>query len=201
MTQYLPIHMRTKVETSRYILVVNTCTDNDTDKIGTKNAWSWSNPTNRAVPVAIPGTDHFATSVEALWQGSKVLPGTPGLWRDDEGRWHLSEANFMQANHATLFGDWRRAKGWKPVGAWAGEGLPLVSDPIEARRRVYLPAYAAQLREMVKHPEVRAMLVRAKGYETVYLRDHNTGGIEDRRGMSHAYLLAGWLTNKEFPAT
>lgn len=177
------IGMRAKVSDPQ-ALVINTCSDNDTRLKGSSDRWSWSNPTNRRFMHRYEGVT--AVSTEALWQGTKVREGQE---RPDE---------------ATLAGDWRRGKGKRPKGAWAGDGKPLITTPGGARREIYIPAFSQQIEMWIAADEevagwVAAAKARAQG-ETVYLRDHDTGRGIDRNGpMSHAWLLSVFLNDGEWP--
>jgi hypothetical protein len=125
-----------------------------------------------------------AKKAEPLWQGTKVVEKYP----NGEPK--------IRAN--VLEGDWRKGKGRRPIGAYAGPGQPLITNPGDARRAIYLPAYA----RLVNHwldtdPEVAGWLLEARKHPgNVYLRDHDTGRGIDRNGpMSHSWLLATWLNS------
>lgn len=162
-------------------MVINTCSGNDTDAVGDSKHWTWTNPTNRAIVHKY--ADVGAVSVECLWQGTKIWQG---MTRPDQD---------------ILNGNWRRGKGKKPIGAWAGGGVPLIRSPGEARRKIYLPAYENLIRWWLAHSEeARTLLAIAKAHEGhVYLRDFDTGQGIDRNGpMSHAWLLSTWLNDGKF---
>lgn len=181
MGQFTAIGMRTKVEDPT-ALVINTCGGNDTAERGDATRWVWSNPTNRAITHRYH--DITAVSTEALWQGTKIRAGMSG------------------PDAVTLAGDWRRGKGKRPQGAYAGPGAPLITTPGEARRTIYIPAFAAQIRFWLADEQVVAWLQAARDHAgPVYLRDHDTGRGIDRNGpMSHAWLLATWLNDDSIPA-
>lgn len=181
MGHFTAIGMRAKVDDPTG-LVINTCSGNDTRDPGDPTRWTWSNPTNRAIMHLY--ADIEAVSVEALWQGCKLLPGQD------------------RPDPSILAGQWRKNKGKKPAGAYAGPGQPLITTPGEARRRIYIPAF----RKLVDHwldtnddvLEWVTAAVRHKG--RVYLRDHDTGRGLDRNGpMSHAWLLASYLNRNAWP--
>ena len=174
MGRFTAIGMRTKI-TAPNALIINTCSGNDTAEAGDATHWTWANPTNRAVTHKYH--DIEAVSTEALWQGTKMRPGQ------------------TRPDAQTLAGDWRRAKGRKPAGAYAGPGQPLITTPGEARRRIYIPAMAQQLRYWSTNPTVTAAVEAAYAHDgPVFLRDHDTGRGIDRNGpMSHAWLIATWL--------
>ena len=181
MGHFTAIGMRQKVEDPD-ALVINTCSDNDTEKMGTQTRWSWSNPTNRRYTHEYKGVE--AVSVEALWQGTKMKPG---MDRPD-----------AQA----LAGDWRRGKGKKPLGAWSGEGNPPIAKVGDARRAVYVPAFRGLVEGWISDvPEVAGWVQAARDHEgPVYLRDFDTGRGIDRDGpMSHAWVLATWLNTGVWP--
>ena len=182
MGHFTAIGMRQKVD-SPGTLVINTCGGNDTDQKGSLERWDWSNPTNRkfkAVCVADPAI--VAVSIECLWQGTKILTegGVP--------------------NQQTLGGKWRNGKAKRPIGAWNGSG-DLITNPGDARRAIYIPAFKNQIENWLKDEEVADWVQQARDWpEDVYLRDHDTGRGIDRRGpMSHAWVLAVWLNTGEWP--
>ncbi len=172
-------------------VVVETCSHNDTCDAGNDINWSWANPTNRRFGASFAGVG--AVSVEALWQGLKALPGE------------------ACPDYRTLrLGDWRRGKKMRPAGHWGGDGKPLITTAGEARRRIYLPAYAAQIDRWLRHDlavvDRLASLRAAPGF--VFLRDWDTGrGVDDAvddRGrhngpMSHAWALCVWLNTGIWP--
>lgn len=175
------IGMRAKVDNPA-ALVINTCSGNDTAERGGPTRWAWANPTNRAI--THPYHDVTAVSVECLWQGCKLLPGHTGPDPD------------------ILAGAWKKNKGKRPMGAYAGPGQPPITTPGEARRRIYLPAF----RNLVDHwlntdDQVLAWVGDAlKHPGRVYLRDFDTGRGLDRNGpMSHAWLLAEYLNKGHWP--
>ena len=178
MGHFTAIGMRQKVEDPD-ALVINTCSDNDTAGRGSMARWTWSNPTNRAITHTYEDVE--AVSLEALWQGTKIQEG------------------MSEPDPQTLAGDWRRGKGKRPVGAWAGPDKPLIRDQGEARRRIYLPAFQNLLEHWVESdPTVAGWVRAAREHEgPVYLRDFDTGRGVDRDGpMSHAWVLATWLNGE-----
>jgi len=182
MGHFTAIGMRAKVTDSK-ALVINTCGKNDTDERGSFESWVWSNPTNRAIKHPYEGYE--AVSVEALWQGTKIFAA--GGKPDD----------------LTLKGDWRRGKAKRPIGAWRGEGYPLIRTPGQARRLIYIPAYERLVNHWMKDEVVQGWVEKAKKHDApVYLRDHDTGRGVDRNGpMSHAWVLVTWLNSGKFPTT
>ena len=198
MTRYIPIHIRAKAGPAPNTLFANTCSGNDTAVVSDPTNWTWANPTNTTTRVPIAGTSLTAASTECAWQETKVLPNTPGL-RETPGGWFLSETDFLAANGATLNGNRRRGKGWRPIGAWVGADRPLLTDPAEARRAIYLPAYAAQLAAAEQHPGVAPILAHAATHELVYLRDHNTGAIEGQQADGARLPARGMADQPEVP--
>lgn len=180
MGHFTAIGMRQKVEDPD-ALVITTCSDNDTAERGTPTRWSWSNPTNRAI--RHPYTDIEAVSVECLWQGTKIRKG------------------MLAPEQAILDGEWRRGKAKKPIGAWAGINQPLITNPGDARRAIYIPAFARLVSYWYQDNQVRQWVEEAANHEgPVYLRDFDTGRGVNRNGpMSHAWLLASWLNTGEWP--
>lgn len=170
MGKFTAVGMRTKIGDPS-ALVINTCSGNDTDERGEFRSWTWANPTNRAIVHHYEGCR--AASVECLWQGTKVFRegGVP--------------------DEITLGGAWRRGKAKKPLGAWAGEGKPLITDPGEARRRIYVPAFRGLVEHWMRDDIVARWVEDARKWDgPVFLRDHDTGRGLDRQGpMSHAWLL------------
>lgn len=183
MGHFTAIGMRTRVDDPS-ALVINTCSGNDTAHPGTPTAWTWSNPTNRAI------THHYfdieAVSVECLWQGTKIF-GKDG--KPDEH---------------TLAGQWRRGKAKRPVGAYAGPGQPLITNPGDARHAIYIPAFRRLIGHWYLHnPEVHAWVEAAREHPgPVYLRDFDTGrGVYRNGPMSHAWVLATWLNTGDWPSS
>jgi hypothetical protein len=180
MGHFTAVGMRTKIDNPR-ALIVNTCSKNDTSERGSFDSWVWSNPTNRAVRHEYCGLS--AVSVESLWQGAKVFSedGAP--------------------DPITLNGEWRRGKARRPVGAWAGPGVPLIRTPGEARRRIYIPAFRNLIEHWLRDEQVARWVVAARSHDgPVFLRDHDTGRGVDRNGpMSHAWVLCTWLNTGSWP--
>ena len=172
MGHFTAIGMRTKVNDVTS-LVINTCSDNDSREIGDIHRWSWSNPTNRKFLAGY--ADLNAVSVESLWQGTKIMNPTGHV------------------DFSVIRGEWKKNKGKKPYGAYAGFGRPLITNQGEARRKIYIPAFTRQITSWIRESEeVRYMLKTAVNWDgNVYLRDFDTGRGIDRNGpMSHAWLLA-----------
>lgn len=177
MGHFTAIGMRVKVVADT--LVINTCGKNDTTDLGGPESWSWANPTNRAITHKYQ--DIEAVSVECLWQGTKIRPGMTG------------------PDQQTLQGDWRRGKGRRPIGAYAGPGQPLITTPGEARRTIYIPAFKNLFRYWMQNEQARDLVAQAYKHDgPVFLRDHDTGRGVDRNGpMSHAWLMCTWLNESE----
>lgn len=182
---FTAVGMRTSLN-DKGVNVVNTCAHNDTDLIGDNKRWAWTNPTNRKYLVTHPNDPNTkAVSVECLWQGAKMMAGQ------------------TVPDTQALNGDWRRGKGKRPVGAWNGSNKPLITNPGEARRRIYIPAYVTQIHAHITNSEYVAEVVRASIYVAemglrTALRDHDTGRGVGRNGpLSHAWVLAVILNNNE----
>ncbi len=184
MGKFTAIGMREKVSDPN-ALVINTCSDNDTKLKGDYTHWSWCNPTNRGAGQLICGTDPtiMAVSTECMWQGTKILQ------------------RGGQPNPLALLGNWRLGKAKKPYGAWNGPGKPLITNPGEARLKIYIPAYSQQILHWLKDEEVHDWVIKADGHPgDVYLRDHDTGrGVMRIGPMSHAWVLAVYLNTGEWP--
>lgn len=181
MGHFTAVGMRTKIDDEN-ALVINTCGRNDTSEIGNDTTWVWCNPTNRVITHEYE--DIKAVSVECLWQGTKIN-------KNDTG-----------PDPQILQGNWRLGKGRRPIGAYAGPGKPLITTPGEARRRIYIPAF----KRLIDHwlntsDEVLDRVERAMDHDgPVFLRDFDTGRGVDRNGpMSHAWVLAYYLNNGEWP--
>jgi hypothetical protein len=163
-------------------LVINTCSGNDRDNAGDPTHWNWCNPTNQAILHHYE--DVVSVSPEALWQGCKLMQG--------QGR----------PDPLILAGAWKKNKGKRPMGAYAGPGLPLITDPGQARRTIYIPAYRALVDHWIHNDdEVADWVVAAMNHDgRVYLRDHDTGRGLDRDGpLSHAWILAYRLNKGDWP--
>lgn len=179
MGHFTAIGMRDSVP--RGAVVINTCARNDTAERGTDHDWVWCNPTNRAMRHHY--VDVVAVSVECLWQGTKI--------REEGGR----------PSAVVLGGQWRANKARRPLGAWAGEGQPLITDPGNARRAIYIPAFRRLVEHWLCDPEIADRVQRARAHDgPIFLRDWDTGRGVDRNGpMSHAWLLAMWLNTGRWP--
>jgi hypothetical protein len=181
MNKFEAIGMRTKV-TEPDAMIINTCSGNDTTDKGDPTRWTWANPTNRKYAVQYQG--RTAVSVEAVWQGTKLHSGA------------------SEPDERAMAGEWRRGKGKRPTGAWAGEGNPPITNPGQARREIYIPAYKAQIEQWIADdPEVAQWIQNARNHPgPVKMRDHDTGRGVDRNGpMSHAWLLSVFLNDGAWP--
>lgn len=181
--QFIPVGMRIKLPESA--TVANTCAFNDTSFQGNKTQWGWANPANtRFLAVHPNDPECVAVSAEAMWQGTKIMPGQ------------------KRPTEANLRGAWRKNKGKRPIGAWNGPDLPLITTPGAARRAIYVPTYRTQIEKwLAAAPEIAEMLdrLRAAG-QPVYLRDFDTGQGIDRNGpVSHAWILSVWLNTGAWP--
>lgn len=175
MGHFTAIGMRTKVEEPN-ALIINTCSDNDTEELGDKNRWSWSNPTNRRYLHRYHDVE--AVSIECLWQACKMREG------------------MVKPLEEVLAGNWRWGKGKKPIGAYAGPHQPLITTPGAARRAIYIPAFRSLIEGWIRDcPQVALWIQEARDHSgPVYLRDHDTGRGIDRNGpLSHAWVLASFL--------
>ncbi|SRR6184192_2737360 len=184
MNKFEAVGMRKKIEDPG-ALVINTCSDNDTKERGSLTRWSWSNPTNRMYPHVY--YSYTAVSTECLWQGTKIPRTNPR----------------NEPDPLTLAGDWRRGKGKRPRGAYAGPDAAPITTPGGARRAIYIPAFCSQIERWMAEDETVAEWVQtARDHDgTVYLRDHDTGRGVDRNGpMSHAWLLSVYLNTGRWPA-
>ena len=181
MGRYTAVGMRTKIEDPT-ALIINTCSKNGSYERGTEVSWAWANPTNTATHHHYH--DIIAISTECLWQGTKILPDQ------------------TEPDLEILAGKWKKNKGKKPLGAYAGPGQPLITNPGEARRAIYIPAYKRQIDHWFNSDdEVLAWVEQTDKHEgRIYLRDHDTGRGLDRQGpMSHAWVLATYLNKGVWP--
>lgn len=183
MGKFTAVGMRAKVPEGS--IVVNTCSGNDGAEYGDDTHWNWANPTNRRFPPQIY-FGHQAASVECLWQGFKV---------------YSLRGDGSTPNLDTLAGDWRLAKGKKPLGHWDGPGRYPINDPGKARRQIYIPNYRHQIEQALIMPHVRKMVMKLRDDALpVFLRDHDTGrGVDQPKPMSHAWLLAVYLNTGLWP--
>lgn len=182
MANFIAIGMRAKV-TDPTGWVANTCSDNDTDAAGDDTRWSFCNPTNRAITHVYE--DIEAVSLECLWQGTKITRANVTGKPDPE----------------ILGGAWRKGKGKRPIGAYGGDGKPLITNPGDARRAIYIPAFRNLVTHWMQDAEVADRIARAQAFDgNIYLRDHDTGQGIDRNGpMSHAWVLSVYFNTGEWP--
>jgi hypothetical protein len=181
MGHFTAIGTRTRVP-DKNALTISTVSGNDTTEPGDERHWTWCNPTNRV-------TLHYyedvcAVSVEALWQACKLMPGQ------------------ARPDNEILDGNWRKNKGKRPVGAYAGRGKSLITNPGEARRRIYIPAYRDLVEFWTREErDVCDWIEQARTWDgPVYLRDHDVGrGVDANHPMSHAWVLCVWLNTGEWP--
>jgi len=181
---YYVVHR--KAEIPHDSIGIDTCHANGQNIAGDFSRWAWANPTNTRFPVTY--ADVTAVSVEALWQGTKI------------------RKNMQVPDPDTLAGDWRRAKGRKPLGHWSGEHGLLLGLTM-ARLKIYLPAYINQIHNFLQVEEraKRSLLNAEQGIKQgfkIALRDFDTGeGVANNSPMSHAWVLATILNGtfeKEF---
>jgi len=157
-------------------IVVNTCGQNDTAEPGDDQTWTFCNPTNRAIRHKYH--DIEAVSVECLWQGTNA------------------------PDPQTLNGDWRRGKAKAPRGAYAGPNQPLITNPGDARRAIYIPAFRNLIEHWLQDPTIAQRIERHRqSPHPVFLRDHDVGRGVDRNGpLSHAWVFCVWLNTGEWPS-
>ena len=135
-------------------------------------------------------SSHTTTPISLLL-ASKAYGKEPRCWL----------AGYTTPDLACLIGEWRSGKGKRPVGAYAGHGMPLITSPGAARRAIYIPAYRNLVEHWLLDEEVISWVQQAIEYNgSVYLRDHYTGRGVDRNGpMSHAWLLCEFLNHSVWP--
>ena len=126
-------------------------------------------------PVLEPGVT--SESVEGLWQGLKVFEKE----LVDPKKFHIRNMKKLKRGISKKRG---RVQGHLGAG---GRLLPYV----EARRRLYLPAYDRQLRSV----EATAALERLRALPQLVLLDYGTNAdVEDtRKPLSHAALVRRFL--------
>lgn len=119
-------------------------------------------------------------SVEGIWQGLKVFETTDV----DPSRLQVTNMRGLKRT-VRKFG---RCLGHR--GGFAGDAL---LGYVEARRAIYLPAYAYVLRERLSDELAQLRALSERG--PVVLLDYETNADVDdaRKPLSHAALVRAWL--------
>lgn len=123
---------------------------------------------------------HYAQSVEGLWQGLKVF--------ENEG----IDANKFEVT--TMKGLKRTVRKFGPVkGHQAGVTGSTLLPYIEARRKIYLPAYKWVLDNKVA--DVLQLIRDETTRQPIILLDYETNGEVDNaaKPLSHAWLVKYYL--------
>ena len=121
-------------------------------------------------------------SVEALWQGSKVMV--------------IDKKHDIAPDYAMLTGKEPWKKGMKPLGVWIG-GKRMTDDVGIGRRVVYVPAYYYFARKVIKkHKLITHLNIMAESDEAFYLYDFDTNGnLDNPAPISHASILVPLLNS------
>jgi hypothetical protein len=141
---------------------------------------------NRSRPLAVPGRpDLLAYSVEAIWQGLKLVDGSTDL-AQLQGEPHKrppederDDPSYRYEDSCFLLGE---------------EVLDLVS----ARRRIYVPAYLEMI-ELRLPAAVEAEIAAAReagGEVLFYDWDANFDLADPSGSFSHSALLADWFSGR-----
>ena len=121
--------------------------------------------------------------VEGIWQGLKVF--------ENEG---IDVKTFRNGTMKNIKRTVR--KHGKVLGHYAGKDQPLLSY-LDARYKIYIPAYNQQIELFVKkHPvEVKYLKYYLKNKGNIYLLDYNTNeDVDDTsKPLSHASLFKKYL--------
>lgn len=131
------------------------------------------------IPIPL-GESYEATCVEAIWQGLKVFD--------------QADIDITLFGNATMKGIKRTARKYgKPRGHRAGVGSEELLDYIEARKRIYIPAYRWMLEHYCMDIIDRLRRAHTTG-KTIILLDYDTNSdIEDpKKPLSHAALVKAY---------
>lgn len=119
-----------------------------TNPVGWKDLWLLSPLSVVDGGVAVPGMAGVCSmTVENAWQFLKV-------WPDEDG-WQREEA--LEAFHSTCAIRYPRGRGRAAKGHWWADAEQLI-EYVEARRRIYVPAYL----EMLRLPDRSALIERLR---------------------------------------
>ncbi len=131
------------------------------------------------IPVPLsPGL--VGASVEGIWQGLKVF--------------ETADVDRSSLTNTSMRGIKRTVRKYGPCrGHRAGfEGAELLGY-VEARRAIYLPAYAYVLRERLADELAKLREFAAAGPLVLLDYETNTDVDDPRRPLSHAGLIRAWL--------
>jgi hypothetical protein len=126
--------------------------------------------------IPIPGMEpKTSDSVEGIWQGLKVIRGK-------------IEPRFFA-------GGGRKRVG-KPAGHQFGDAKRLL-DLVEARRKIYLPAYEWMLEHRIEAAVIEEFIDRAfRGIPQLFYDREDNGSIGKDQPLAHARLLADYVNRK-----
>ncbi|MBM3270983.1 MAG: hypothetical protein FJZ01_25400 [Candidatus Sericytochromatia bacterium] len=150
-----------------------------------RDGWNVLSPRYFHEGIPVPGMDgQTARTVEGIWQGLKVRPDVPGDGTD----------------LAMLNG--RPKKRGRPIGHKFGHEV--IRDPIEARRKIYLPSFTWMVRNCQAAARKYADLVELARAGEVFLYDRESNGdLLSFKPIAHAAILATMvncdLAGKPYP--
>jgi Family of unknown function (DUF6939) len=134
--------------------------------------------------IPIPFSEnHSSMSVEGIWQGLKVFEN-----------YDVDEISFQNNKMKDIKRTVR--KYGKPLGHRKGIGGTELLNYIEARILIYLPSYLWVLENKVNY--IINRLKEVNETKKIVLLDYATNGniFDDRRPLSHAYLLKTYIEGK-----
>jgi len=126
--------------------------------------------------IPIPGMPgKTADSVEGIWQGLKVIRGK-------------TAPRFFEGGG--------RKRGGKPAGHQYGESKRLL-DLVEARRKIYIPAYHWMLDHRVNPEILRTFIDRAfRGIPQFFYDREDNGAIGKDQPLAHARILVDHINGR-----
>ncbi|WP_254508440.1 DUF6939 family protein [Anatilimnocola floriformis] len=124
----------------------------------------------------IPGRpNERADSVEGIWQGLKVIRGKIA-------------PRFFEGGGQKRVG--------KPLGHQWGDS-PRLLDIVEARRKIYIPAYEWMLEQRVDPAVLQQFIDQAfRGVPQYFYDREDNGSIGKDQPLAHASILVAWLNRK-----
>ena len=126
--------------------------------------------------VPIPGrASERADSVEGIWQGLKVIRGKIA-------------PRFFEGGGQKRVG--------KPLGHQWGDS-PRLLDIVEARQKIYIPAYEWMLENRVEPAVLQQFIHQAfRGVPQYFYDREDNGSIGKDQPLAHASILVAWLNRK-----
>jgi hypothetical protein len=135
-------------------------------------------------------------TLSPMWpHGGIPIPGLPGQTSDSvEGIWQGLKVIRSQTAPRLFRGPGQK-RGGKPAGHQFGDRLLGI---VEARRRIYLPAYEWMLENRADPGLLEEFLGRARQGVTQYFHDvSDNGDINDPdEGLAHAAVLVQYLNRR-----